>query len=57
MLLQIFVDSEDGLEFSFATNVMGYFLLSRGLLESLEADGTPARIVNVASLYAGGTLL
>jgi hypothetical protein len=34
---------------------MGYVLLTRGLLGLLEADGTPARIVNIASTYVGGT--
>jgi len=44
--------TEDGIEETFATNVLGYFLLMRELLESLKA--APAgRIVNVASSFAG----
>jgi retinol dehydrogenase 12 len=46
----------DGLELTFATNVMAYFLLTRLLLEALKrggagTDGGAARIVNVASKY------
>jgi NAD(P)-dependent dehydrogenase (short-subunit alcohol dehydrogenase family) len=44
--------SIDGVELTFATNVLGYYLLTRELLEILEASA-PARIVNVASGYAG----
>jgi len=43
--------SVDGIELTFATNVLGYFLLTRGLLDLLRASA-PARIVNVASSYA-----
>jgi NAD(P)-dependent dehydrogenase (short-subunit alcohol dehydrogenase family) len=42
----------DGLELTFATNVLGYHLLTLELLDLLEA-GAPARIVNVASTFAG----
>jgi NAD(P)-dependent dehydrogenase (short-subunit alcohol dehydrogenase family) len=38
----------DGLEESFALNHLGYFLLTRELLDVLRASG-PARIVNVSS--------
>ena len=41
----------DGVELTFATNVLGYFLLTRELLDLLRASA-PARIVNVASRYA-----
>ena len=46
----------DGLELTFATNVMAYFLLTRLLLDALERGGAgtgggAARIVNVASKY------
>jgi NAD(P)-dependent dehydrogenase (short-subunit alcohol dehydrogenase family) len=41
----------DGVELTFATNVLGYFLLTRELLDLLRASA-PARVVNVASRYA-----
>jgi NAD(P)-dependent dehydrogenase (short-subunit alcohol dehydrogenase family) len=41
----------DGIELTFATNVLGYFLLTLEFLDALKADA-PARIVNVASSYA-----
>jgi NAD(P)-dependent dehydrogenase (short-subunit alcohol dehydrogenase family) len=44
--------SEDGIETTFATNVLGYHLLTRELLDLLRASA-PSRIVNVASTYAG----
>ncbi len=43
--------SVDGIELTFATNVLGYFLLTLEFLDALKADA-PARIVNVASSYA-----
>jgi NAD(P)-dependent dehydrogenase (short-subunit alcohol dehydrogenase family) len=43
--------SIDGLELTFATNVLGYFLLTNELLPVLRAS-PPARIVNVASAFA-----
>jgi NAD(P)-dependent dehydrogenase (short-subunit alcohol dehydrogenase family) len=43
--------SDDGIELTFATNVLGYFLLTRDLLDLLRAS-VPSRIVNVASTYA-----
>jgi retinol dehydrogenase 12 len=43
--------SVDGVELTFATNVLGYFLLTLEFLDALKADA-PARIVNVASSYA-----
>jgi NAD(P)-dependent dehydrogenase (short-subunit alcohol dehydrogenase family) len=43
--------SVDGLELTFATNVLGYFLLTNELLPTLSA-AAPARIVNVASAFA-----
>jgi NAD(P)-dependent dehydrogenase (short-subunit alcohol dehydrogenase family) len=45
------VDSADGIELTFATNVLGYFLLTRELLPLLQ-KGASARILNVASAYA-----
>jgi NAD(P)-dependent dehydrogenase (short-subunit alcohol dehydrogenase family) len=44
--------SEDGIELTWATNVLGTYLMTRELLPLLVATGTPgsdARIVNVAS--------
>jgi NAD(P)-dependent dehydrogenase (short-subunit alcohol dehydrogenase family) len=43
--------SADGIELTFATNVLGYYLLTRELLDLLRASA-PARIVNVASTFA-----
>jgi NAD(P)-dependent dehydrogenase (short-subunit alcohol dehydrogenase family) len=44
--------SPDGIELTWATNVLGYFLATDLLLPSLKARGR-ARIVNVASRLAG----
>jgi len=44
--------SAEGIELTLATNVLGYQLLTHELLEILKAS-VPARIVNVASTYAG----
>jgi NAD(P)-dependent dehydrogenase (short-subunit alcohol dehydrogenase family) len=43
--------SADGIELTFATNVLGYQLLTLELLDLLKASGD-ARIVNVASMFA-----
>jgi NAD(P)-dependent dehydrogenase (short-subunit alcohol dehydrogenase family) len=43
--------SVDGLELTFATNVMGYYLLTSELLGSLTAASAP-RVVNIASTFA-----
>jgi len=44
--------SAEGIELTLATNVLGYHLLTHEILEILKASA-PARIVNVASTYAG----
>ncbi len=43
--------SADGLELTFATNVIGYYLMTRELLDILQRSA-PARVVNVASTFA-----
>jgi NAD(P)-dependent dehydrogenase (short-subunit alcohol dehydrogenase family) len=45
------VASVDGIELTFATNVLGYFMLTQEMLGLLKKSA-PARIVNVASTYA-----
>ncbi len=45
------VNSVDSIELTFATNVLGYFLLTQELLGRLNKS-VPARIINVASAYA-----
>jgi len=48
----------DGLELTFATNVLGYFLLTNLLLDALKRAATDtsrtSRIVNIASRYSFG---
>jgi len=45
------LESEDGIELTFATNVLGYHLLTTDLL-GLLTGGAPARVVVVASTFA-----
>ena len=45
------INSVDGIELTFATNVVGYYLLTHELRDML-VKSTPARIVNVASSFA-----
>ncbi len=44
--------SVDGIEMTFATNVLGYYLLTVELLDLLKKSA-PSRIVNIASTFAG----
>ncbi len=46
-------ESIEGVEMTWATNVLGYFLLTQELLPSLQAAGR-ARVVNVTSQFADG---
>jgi len=43
----------EGIELQFATNVLGYFWMITAFRERL-AESAPARVVNVASYWAGG---
>lgn len=45
-------ETPGGIEMQFATNVLGYFWLTRALAEQLRS-GAPARVINVASYWAG----
>jgi len=49
-------ETPEGIEMQFATNVLGYFRLIEAFTEVLKASA-PARIVNVASYWAGGLTL
>ena len=46
-------ETPEGLEMQFATNVLGYYWLIDEFTEILKASA-PARVVNVASYWAGG---
>ena len=46
-------ESPDGIELTFATNVLGYFLLTKLLLDGLR-QAPAARVVNMASMMAYG---
>lgn len=46
-------ETPEGIEVQFATNVLGYFRMIAGF-EGRLVDSTPARVVNVASYWAGG---
>ena len=45
-------ESVDGIELTFATNVLGYYLLTLEMLDPLKA-AAPSRVINVASTLAG----
>lgn len=47
------LETPEGIELQFATNVLGYFWLIHEFTDILKAS-SPARIVNVASYWAGG---
>ena len=47
------LETPDGVELQFATNVLGYFWLTEAVREHLAASA-PARVINVASYWAGG---
>ncbi|MGR8932417.1 MAG: SDR family NAD(P)-dependent oxidoreductase [Gammaproteobacteria bacterium] len=47
------METPEGIEMQFATNVLGYFWLTEAFTDTLKAS-PPARIVNVASYWAGG---
>jgi NAD(P)-dependent dehydrogenase (short-subunit alcohol dehydrogenase family) len=47
------LETPEGLEVQFATNVLGYFWMIKAFTPSLIA-GAPSRVVNVASYWAGG---
>ncbi len=46
-------ETPEGIEMQFATNVLGYFWMTDEFTEILKAS-VPARVVNVASYWAGG---
>ena len=45
-------ETPEGIELQFATNVLGYFWMIRAFADQLKRS-TPARVVNVASYWAG----
>ena len=47
------LESPDGIELQFATNVLGYFWMIYAFTEYLKSSA-PSRIINVASYWAGG---
>ena len=47
------LETPEGIELQFATNVLGYFWLINEFTDILKAS-SPARVVNVASYWAGG---
>lgn len=47
------LETPEGIEMQFATNVLGYFWMIKAFLPALK-DSEDARIINVASYWAGG---
>lgn len=47
------METAAGIEMQFATNVLGYFWMIQAFANHLKA-GSPSRVVNVASYWAGG---
>ncbi len=47
------LETTEGIELQFATNVLGYFWMTK-FFSPLLIDSSPARVVNVASYWAGG---
>ncbi len=47
------LETPEGIELQFATNVLGYFWLTEAFCARLAASA-PARVINVASYWAGG---
>jgi len=47
------IETEEGIELQFATNVLGYFWMTQNFSPIL-ARSSPSRIVNVSSYWAGG---
>lgn len=45
-------ETAEGIEMQFATNVLGYFWMTRAFTQTLK-QSAPARVVNVASYWAG----
>jgi len=45
-------ENSEGIEMQFATNVLGYFWMTKAFIPFLK-EGAPARVVNVASYWAG----
>jgi len=45
-------ETSEGIEMQFATNVLGYFWMIKAFTSTLK-EGSPSRVVNVASYWAG----
>jgi NAD(P)-dependent dehydrogenase (short-subunit alcohol dehydrogenase family) len=47
------LETAEGIEMQWATNVLGYFWMMQAFTEKLK-EAAPARVINVASYWAGG---